>query len=159
MTFLQSAHTLSSVIPGVWRVDWAWGVPLIVFTLVLHVLGLGLANEKAVRFFQRISQHRNHMSVFVFVISAVTLWATLLHAAEASLWAASFEYLGALTDYRRAMLYSLGAITTYGHSGLYLEERWQLMGAIEALSGWLLFGLTGAFLFGLIQRCRQISGR
>jgi hypothetical protein len=52
---------------------------------------------------------------------------------------------------KAAALYSLGAITTYGHTNLLLEKHWQLMGAIEALNGWLLFGLTTAFLFWLIQ--------
>ena len=49
------------------------------------------------------------------------------------------------------MLYSMGAMTTYGHQSLYLEERWWLLGTIEALNGWLLFGLSTAFLFWLIQ--------
>jgi hypothetical protein len=35
---------------------------------------------------------------------------------------------------------------------VFLEGRWQLMGAIEALNGSLLFGLTTAFLFGMIQK-------
>ena len=44
------------------------------------------------------------------------------------------------------MLYSLSAMTSYGHASLFLEDRWQLMGALEALNGALLFGLTTAFL-------------
>ena len=52
---------------------------------------------------------------------------------------------------RSAMLYSLGAMTTYGHKNLVLEDRWQMMGALEALNGMLLFGLTTAFLFAMIQ--------
>jgi hypothetical protein len=35
---------------------------------------------------------------------------------------------------------------------LTLREEWQLMGAMEALNGWLLFGLTTAFLFGIIEK-------
>ncbi len=42
------------------------------------------------------------------------------------------------------MLYSLNAITTYGHSDVHLSGHWQLMGALEALNGMLLFGLTTA---------------
>jgi len=38
------------------------------------------------------------------------------------------------------MLYSLSAMTTYGHANLFLKDRWQLMGALEALNGMLLFG-------------------
>ena len=159
MTFLQSTVIFFASEPGVWRADWAWGIPLIVCTLVLHVLGMGLAHQTAVGFFARQEQHRRPMVVFGVVISAVTVWATCLHAAETALWALLYQILGARPDYASAMLYSMGAMTTYGHSGLYLEQGWQLMGAIEALSGWLLFGLTTAFLFSLIQKCRDIVGR
>ncbi len=50
------------------------------------------------------------------------------------------------------MLYSLNAITTYGHSDVALSGHWQLMGALEALNGMLLFGLSTAFLYGILQR-------
>ncbi len=155
----QSALSSLVVTPGVWGENWAWGIPLILLTVVVHVLSLGTANERAVRFFTSQGESRRPMSAFVMVISAVTLWATVMHAAEAALWAAFYLFLGARPDYASSMLYSLGALTTYGHSGLYLEEGWQLMGAIEALSGWLLFGLTTAFLFGLIQRCHETKSR
>jgi hypothetical protein len=39
-----------------------------------------------------------------------------------------------------------------GHTNLFLEEQWQLTGALEALNGILLFGLTTAFLFAMIQK-------
>ena len=65
--------------------------------------------------------------------------------------AAAYRGLGALPDFKSAMHYSLDAITSYGHANLNLEEHWQLMGSIEALNGWLLFGLTTAFLFGMLD--------
>jgi hypothetical protein len=37
-------------------------------------------------------------------------------------------------------------------AGLQLTARWQLLGALEALNGMLLFGLTTAFLYGVLQR-------
>ena len=43
-------------------------------------------------------------------------------------------------------------MTTYGHAELYLAPHWQLMGALEALNGLLLFGLTTAFLYGHVRR-------
>ncbi len=49
------------------------------------------------------------------------------------------------------MLYSLSAMTSYGHANIYLEPDWQLMGALEALNGMMLFGLTTAFLFSVPQ--------
>jgi hypothetical protein len=67
------------------------------------------------------------------------------------MWAALYFLLGALPDRKNAVLYSLGAMTTYGNAGLTLEPQWQLMGSLEALNGWILFGLTTAFLFTVIR--------
>ena len=85
--------------------------------------------------------------------------ATILHIGEAGIWAFAYKALGALTDYRTAMLYSLNAITSYGHTNVSLEDYWHLMGALEALNGWLLFGLSTAFLFGVIAKVWSVFGR
>ena len=55
------------------------------------------------------------------------------------------------------MLCSLSAMTTYGHASLFLKDRWQLMGALEALNGTMLFGLTTAFLFAMIREVWEIE--
>jgi hypothetical protein len=146
--------TLSSYVdsPGIWRADWAWGVPLIIVTVVIHVLSLGLINQRGVRILGHMTERRHPMLVFAEVMGTTTLLATILHALEAGIWAVFYRVLGALSDFKSAMLYSLNAITSYGHENLLLTSRWQLMGAIEALNGCLLFGLTTAFLFGMIQK-------
>jgi hypothetical protein len=71
----------------------------------------------------------------------------------------AYRLLGALPDHKSAMLYSLSAITSYGHANLVLKKHWQLMGAIEALNGMLVFGLTTAFMFGIIDRVWLFDGR
>jgi MFS superfamily sulfate permease-like transporter len=142
-----------------WSADWAWGLPLIVLTVVIHVLGLGLISQRAVRVSSGISERRRSTVMFVVVVGVTTLLATSLHAIEASIWAAAYQLLGALPDARSSVLYSLNAMTSYGHTNLDLEDRWQLMGAIEALNGWLLFGLTTAFLFAVIQKVWSLSTR
>jgi hypothetical protein len=86
-----------------------------------------------------------------------------LHAAEAAVWAGVYQALGALPDGKAAVLYSLSAMTTYGHEHLDLASHWQLMGSLEALNGMILFGLTTAFLFGMIrellaERSRDAAG-
>ncbi len=57
------------------------------------------------------------------------------------------------------VIYSLNAMTTLGHSGSDLERHWQLVGALEALNGLLLFGLSTAFLFAIIQEAWARLGR
>ena len=85
----------------------------------------------------------------LMVVSVLLL--TVLHAVEALAWAGAYVALGARPDFASAMLYSLSAMTSYGHANLFLAKEWQLMGAIEALNGMLLFGLSTAFLFAVLR--------
>ncbi len=135
----------------VWRADWEWGLPMIVVTVIVHVLVMGFITQKAVQIHGSIMQRRHKTTAFVMVMGATTLLTTVVHALEAGLWAFAYCLIGALPDFKSAMLYSLGAMTTYGHQNLYLQEHWRLIGPIEALNGSLLVGLTTAFLFWLIQ--------
>ena len=140
-----------------WTGNWAWGLPLIITTVIIHVLGLGLLGRGVGCVSSGKVERRHPMATFVAVMGATTLLATSLHALEASIWGSAYLLVGALPDSRTAMLYSLSAMTSYGHENLFLENHWQLMGAMEALNGWLLFGLTTAFLFGMIERVGLLS--
>lgn len=134
-----------------WGSDWAWSMPLIVATVVFHAYALGLLN-RAVSSILKGNRTRNlDDMVSVFVVGGTALCATILQGSEASMWAIAYRMLGALPDRKSAMLFSLGAMTTYGNTTFRLESRWQLMGSLEALNGWNLFGLTTAFLFTVIQ--------
>jgi|SRR5271165_2549918 len=153
MTIVLAACAFLDADSVSWSSDWAWGLPLIVLTVVIHVLGLGLISKKAATAGEGIFDRRRHpTAVFVMVVGATTLLATCLHALEAGLWAIAYLILGALPDLKHSMLYSLNAITSYGHTDLSLPDHWHLMGALEALNGWLLFGLTTAFLFAVIEK-------
>ncbi len=144
---------------GTWFGDWAWSVPLIVVTVVIHVYGLALIGDRVVGVMAESIDERSLLGKFALVMGATSLLATLLHGFEGAIWAAAYRFLGALPDGRSAMLYSIGAMTSYGHANLFLKPNWQLMGALEALNGMLLFGLTTAFLFAMIQRVWPLGSR
>jgi hypothetical protein len=142
-----------------WDGNWAWSLPLVVITVILHVIGLGFINRKVLQAIRLVKDHPNFNVLFVIVMGVTTLLATLLHALEAGIWAVIYRVVGAVPDGKSALLYSLNAITTYGHSNLNLAPHWELMGAVEALNGMLLFGLTTAFLYGMLQRVWPTEGR
>ena len=134
-----------------WDIDWAWSLPLITMSVIVHVIGLVLIFRGAVKVMRRTTDRRRFVPMFIAVIGSAALLSTLLHGLEAGFWAAAYRALGALPDGKSAMLYSLSAMTSYGHANVYLKDEWQLMGAIEALCGWLLFGLTTACLFAMFR--------
>ena len=142
---------MNPIVAQDWGVNWAWGVPLILLIVVFHAYCLGLLNRE-VSSKLRDTRRPRHFSASISVIGGAALSATILHGIEGSIWAWTYRLLGALPDLKSAMLYSLSAMTSYGHANLYLEPRWQMMGALEALNGMILFGLTTAFLFTVLQR-------
>ncbi len=141
---------MSEITSG-WAADWAWSIPLILLTVMMHALGLLFVQLFVVQKLEKALLEVRFRIRFPIIISTVVLFVTMLHGAEASVWAGVYRMLGALPDETSAMLYSLSAITSYGHAGLYLLPRWQLMGALEALNGVMLFGLTTAFLLTVVQ--------
>ena len=141
-----------------WDGNWAWSLPLILVTVIFHVIGLVFINERVLRAKRFLAKRR---SFLVGILGAATLVAIVLHAIEAAIWAGVYLALGALPDGKSAVLYSLSAMTTYGHEHFDLANHWQLMGALEALNGMILFGLTTAFLYGMIREllaARQEAG-
>lgn len=134
-----------------WSNNWAWGLPLIVLTVLIHAFGLVLIRDQIVLELPLILRERRSSIVLAILTSTTVLLLTLLHAAEASAWAGAYVALGARPDFASAMLYSLNAMTSYGHADIFLAKHWQLMGALEALNGMMLFGLSTAFLFAVLR--------
>ncbi len=140
-----------------WSVDWMWGISLIALSMVTHAAGLALIVHQpcpGVRFDGRDRRacpstlHR----VLRRAVGATSVLLALLHGLEASYWAATYVWLGAAPDFRRSIYFSLQMVTTLGADVVQLEDRWKLMGPLEAISGMLLFGLSTAFLFAIMQR-------
>ena len=72
-----------------WRADWAWSLPLIVLTVVIHVFGLGFLHERVVRAVGRIVDRRDFTLLFGAVMGVAVLLVTVLHAVEGMVWAAA----------------------------------------------------------------------
>jgi hypothetical protein len=114
-----------------WGVDWVWGLPLILLTVVMHVFGLALINDGVIYVLTRTAKRRSFIYLFAFVMAIAVLLATALHGVEAIAWALAYWFLGAVPDTKSAMLYSLNAMTTYGHESVSLAAPWQMMGALD----------------------------
>jgi hypothetical protein len=139
------------VLDEAWSNNWAWGLPLIVLTVLVHAFGLVEICDRVVLGLPIILRARRSSMVLAVLMVVSVLLLTVLHAVEAVAWAGAYVALSARPDFASAMLYSLSAMTSYGHANLFLAKEWQLMGAIEALNGMMLFGLSTAFLFAVLR--------
>ena len=149
--------------------NWIYGPSLVALTLATHAAGVTFMVSVLRGIRLRLESRSLRLPhVFVIVVGAITAMGLLLaalHGIEAAFWAAAYVWRGALGSPKAAILYSVDAMTTRGASGLTLQSHWQIMGALEAANGMLLFGISTAFIFSVLQFynehlvVRALSGR
>jgi hypothetical protein len=136
--------------------NWTWGLSLIALTVGFHVSGVVfmalVLHSIGVRVESQSLGLRRLFAILTGLIGTVGLLLAVLHGIEAGFWAAAYWWLDALASPEEAVLYSLDSITTRGASGLTLPQHWRIMGALEATDGMLLFGISTAFMFAVIQK-------
>ncbi len=139
-----------------WSVqDWVWGLALIAVTVVVHATGVVMMAIGELKLRGRMERRRFRLRPAVLtvigVVGAIGLLLSVLHGIEYAIWAVAYAWLGALDSPMDAMLYSIDSMTTRGASGLTLQPHWLLMGALEAANGMLLFGISTAYIFAVMQ--------
>ncbi len=136
--------------------SWGLGLSLIVLTVAIHttvVVLMALGLEMGIR--ARVDYHQpdalRAIPTVIGHIGAVALILAALHGLEGMLWALAYWWLGALGSLTDASVYSLATMTTFEIPGLTLPSRFHMLSALEAVNGALLFGISTAFLFAVMQ--------
>jgi len=136
--------------------NWTWGLSLIALTIAIHGAGVisialpGVSIRARIESWNQLTL-RQVAAILIGLIGAQGLLLAALHGVEAMLWAAAYWWLGALSSPTDAILYSVDSMSTRGASGLVLERHWRMMGALEATDGMLLFGISTAYIFAILQ--------
>jgi hypothetical protein len=136
--------------------SWSVGLSLIVLTIAIHttavvLMAFGLETRTRVRAGRRQSDRLRAIPAMIGHIGAVALILAALHGLEAVLWASAYWWLGALDSFADASVYALATMTTFEIPGLTVPSRWHMLSALQAVNGVLLFGISTAFLFAVIQ--------
>ena len=135
--------------------SWGWGLSLIALTTAIDAAAVVMMAFAAVRIRVRLEMRSpdlwNLIAILICMAVAAALLLAVLHGIECGIWAAAYLWLGALDSRLDALLFSLDSMSTRGASGLTLERHWQLMGGLEAVNGMLLFGVSTAYLFAVMQ--------
>lgn len=145
--------------------SWSVGLALIVLTIAIHttavvLMAFGLETRVRARAAKHLSQRLRAVPTMIGHIGAVTLILAALHGLEGFLWALAYWGLGALDSVRDASVYALATMTTFDVVGVTVPARFQMLSALQAVNGVLLFGISTAFLFAVIQvQWRLLSNR
>jgi hypothetical protein len=92
----------------------------------------------------------------VGIVAGVTLVALAAHLIAVAAWALVFTFCGVFSQLAVAFYHSGMNYTTLGDSEKVMSLSWRLLAPLEAANGMLMFGVSTAMLFAVIQRLSQI---
>jgi hypothetical protein len=87
------------------------------------------------------------VTVFLAIVGA--------HTVQLYVWALAFWLTGALATFPESIYFSLVTYAALGYGDIVLGEHFRIFGAMESVTGLLMFGITTAFLVGYFSQASQ----
>ncbi|MGA8222793.1 MAG: ion channel [Candidatus Acidiferrales bacterium] len=132
----------------------AIGSIAVVCTILIHALALG-ATVSFVRRETRLGRAGRGFWSDVSIVALAMSFALVAHLIEIAFWAVLYVMCGEFAGLGIAYYHSAGNYTTLGSGNIVMTPSWRLLGPLEAANGMLMFGVSTAMLFALIQRLVQ----
>jgi len=126
------------------------GTCVVLCTIIIH----GLAVIATVSFVRRENNSgRTGRSFWIdlAIVAQAMFFALVAHLAEVALWAALFVICGEFPEFGTAYYHSAVNYTTLGYGDLIMSPSWKLLGPLEAADGCLMFGVSTAIVFAVVQ--------
>ncbi len=132
----------------------AVGAIAVVCTIFIHALALS-ATVNFVRHERRLGRAGANSWSDITLVALAMSFLLVAHLIEIALWAVLFVICGEFSELGTAYYHSAVNYTTLGYGDLIMTPSWRLLGPLEAANGMLMFGVSTAALFALIQRLVQ----
>jgi hypothetical protein len=127
------------------------GVGAVACTIFVHALALA-ATINFVRHERRLGRAGAGAVIDLAIVALVISFAFVAHLIEIALWAVLLVICGEFQEFESAYYHSAVNYTTLGYGDLLMTPSWRLLGPLEATNGALMFGVSAAMVFAVIQR-------
>ena len=130
----------------------AFGTCLLTVCALIHIAVVALSVPGFSKLARMLHpKRRRKLRVVVFLCFAV-LVLVFAHTVQVWLWAASFLRMTELPDLPTSFYFATVTYTTLGYGDLVLSETARIAATFCAITGLLTFGISTAFLFGVLAR-------
>ena len=127
---------------------------LVLLMTVTHSVGL-LAISKLLRLDPDRLRERDLNSRAILLIGSLGLSVFALHITEIFIFAGFYLLVGTMQSLEEALFYSASAYATLGWTADYFPKDWRIVGALEALIGFVLIGWTTAFMVSTMNKLKH----
>ena len=124
---------------------------LMAVCVAIHTAGV----THAMRWLRRRAQPTTSLWLGTRLLIWLAAWIILLHLVEITTWGLFYAWTSAMNGVQTAVYFSAVTYTTTGYGDLILPAEWRLVGAVEALTGILMCGLSTGFFFAVLSRLYQ----
>jgi Ion channel len=129
----------------------AVGSVAVLCTILIHALAIG-ATVNFFRYERKRGRTGTGMLVDLPILTLTIAIAFVAHLIEIGLWAVLFLICGEFKDIADAYYFSAVNYSTLGYGDVIMSLSWKLLGPLEAADGALMFGVSTAMIFAVIQR-------
>ena len=129
-------------------------LPTILVTIAIHGLAV-LSVVYLVRHEYRLGHAGIRFWRDLLIVSGVVVLALLAHLIEIAIWALVFDFCGEFPDLSTALYHSAVNYTSLGYGDVVMSAAWRLLGPLETADGMLMFGVSTAMIFAVIERLVQ----
>jgi hypothetical protein len=128
-------------------------------TIIVHVLAV-IAIVGVVRFNRRFDHAgaRFRRKRDLTIVATTALLALTAHLMEIAAWALVFVLCGEFSDLAAAFYHSAVNYTSLGYGDVVMSASWKLLAPLETAAALLMFGVSTAIVFAVIQQLLQERG-
>ena len=127
---------------------------LVLVMVIIHAVGL-LSISRLLHLRSEELKEKTLDARSIGLLGAMGLMLFALHIFEIFLFALFYLAVEGMQTLEEALFYSASAYATLGWTAEYFPPQWRLIGAFEALVGFLLIGWSTAFMVGTMNRLRD----
>lgn len=121
---------------------------------VIHATGL-IAISRMLRLNdERLKEHDVNAAAIV-LMAQLGGSIFILHLIEIALFGVFYLAVGGVENMEEALHYSASSYATLGDTSEYFPRQWRLIGAIEALIGFVLIGWSTAFMVNTMNKLSE----
>jgi len=133
------------------------GLPTMVLCLILQTVFLVVV----INYFSNHSDILDNVSLWssLVVINGVMLLLVIGNLGQIAIWALMFQVLGEFDQFGTAFYHSAVNFGSLGYGDIVMSDKYKLLGALEAINGVLMIGVSTAVLMTVFQRAtRKLFG-
>ncbi|RYG32115.1 MAG: two pore domain potassium channel family protein [Burkholderiales bacterium] len=134
------------------------GLPMMMLCLLIQTASAFWSVRHFVRRTDRLGDRGGFLASTRPLLSSM-IFMMVGNFAQILLWGGLFVVLGEFDNYHVAVYHSAVNFASLGYGDIVMSEQWKMLGALEAVVGVLMLGMTSAALMAILSQLIKVQRR